>query len=316
MKQLIKNIIMIAVSLIGIIAFFILWPKFHAENAKIISSNFVGYDFARAVTGDKDGVKMLIKPGTETHDFEPTPQDIVAIQQAKLFIYNGGESDAWVDKILSDNNISRDKTLRLMDFVELKTEEEKEGMEGEEEKEEEEEEEEYDEHIWTSPKNAIRLIEAIRDKLAEVEPDQSERYAENARNYLARIKDIDENFRSIIMAAPTKTLIFGDRFPFRYFVDEYGLDYYAAFPGCSDQTEASSNTVAFLVDKAKEIHAKAIFKIELTNGQLAQTIADESGAKVYELSAAHNISQEDFEKGVTYADIMEKNVDTLKKALY
>ena len=312
MKQLIKNIIMLVISLIGVIAFFILWPKFHPENAKIISSNFVGYDFARAVTGDSNGVKMLIKPGTETHDYEPTPQDIIAIQQAKLFIYNGGESDAWVDKILADNNISRDKTLRLMDFVELKTEEEKEGMEGEEE----EEEEEYDEHIWTSPKNAIRLIEAIRDKLAELEPDKSEQYAENARNYLTRIRDIDENFRSVVTAAPSKTLIFGDRFPFRYFVDEYGLDYFAAFPGCSDQTEASSSTVAFLVNKVKETNAKAIFKIELTNGQLAQTIADESGAKVYELSAAHNISQEDFEKGITYADIMEKNVDTLKEALY
>ena len=303
---------MLVISLIGVIAFFILWPKFHPENAKIISSNFVGYDFARAVTSDSNGVKMLIKPGTETHDYEPTPQDIIAIQQAKLFIYNGGESDAWVDKILADNNISRDKTLRLMDLVELKTEEEKEGMEGEEE----EEEKEYDEHIWTSPKNAIGLIEAIRDKLAELEPDKSEQYVENARNYLARIKDIDENFRSVVTAAPSKTLIFGDRFPFRYFVDEYGLDYFAAFPGCSDQTEASSSTVAFLVNKAKETNAKAIFKIELTNGQLAQTIADESGAKVHELSAAHNISQEDFEKGITYADIMEKNVDTLKEALY
>ena len=313
MKQLIKNIIMLAISLVGIIAFFILWPKFHPENAKIVSSNFVGYDFARAVTGDGNGVKMLIKPGTETHDYEPTPQDIIAIQQAKLFVYNGGESDAWVDKILADNNISRDKTLRLMDFVELKTEEEKEGMEGEEE---EEEEEEYDEHIWTSPKNAIRLIEAIRDKLSDLESDKSEQYVENANNYLVRIRDIDENFRSVVMAAPSKTLIFGDRFPFRYFVDEYGLDYFAAFPGCSGQTEASSSTVAFLVDKAKETNAKAIFKIELTNGQLAQTIADESGAKVYELSAAHNISQEDFEKGVTYADIMEKNVDMLKEALY
>ena len=312
MKQLIKNIIMLAVSLIGVIAFFILWPKFHPENAKIISSNFVGYDFARAVTGDSDSVKMLIKPGTETHDYEPTPQDIIAIQQAKLFVYNGGESDAWVDKILADNNISRDKTLRLMDYVDLKTEEEKEGMEGEEE----EGEEEYDEHIWTSPKNAINLIEAIRDKLASLESDKSEQYVENARNYLARIKDIDENFRSVVMAAPTKTLIFGDRFPFRYFVDEYGLDYYAAFPGCSDQTEASSSTVAFLVNKAKETGAKAIFKIELTNGQLAKTIAEESGAKVYELNAAHNISSEDFEKGITYANIMERNVGTLKEALY
>jgi len=315
MKQLVKNIIMLIVSLIGIIAFFILWPKFHPENAKIITTNFAGFDFARSVTTDKAGVKMLIKPGTEMHSYEPTPQDIIAIEQAKLFIYNGGESDAWVDKILSDNNIPREKTLRLMDYVDLKTEENKDGMEAEEE-EEDEEEEEYDEHIWTSPKNAIRLIEAIRDKLAEIESDNSDTIHENARNYIQRIRDIDENFRSVVAAAPTKTLIFGDRFPFRYFVDEYGLDYYAAFPGCSDQTEASSSTIAFLVNKAKETGAKAIFKIELTNGQLAKTIAEESGAKVYELNAAHNISSEEFEKGITYADIMERNVDTLKEALY
>lgn len=315
MKQLVKNIIMLIVSLIGIIAFFILWPKFHPENAKIITTNFAGFDFARAVTTDKAGVKMLIKPGTEMHSYEPTPQDIIAIEQAKLFIYNGGESDAWVDKILSDNNIPREKTLRLMDYVDLKTEENREGMEAEEE-EEDEDEEEYDEHIWTSPKNAIRLIEAIRDKLAEIESDNSDTIHENARNYIQRIRDIDENFHSVVAAAPTKTLIFGDRFPFRYFVDEYGLDYYAAFPGCSDQTEASSSTIAFLVEKAKATGAKAIFKIELTNGQLAKTIAEESGAKVYELNAAHNISEEEYTSGRTYADIMEKNVDTLKEALY
>lgn len=311
MKQLIKNIIMLTISTIGIIAFFILWPKFNPTDAKIISTNFVGYDFARAVTGDATRAKMLIKPGTELHNYEPSPQDIIAIQNAELFIYNGGESDAWVDKILEDNSISRDKTLRLMDFVDLKTEEKKEGMESEEE-----EEKEYDEHIWTSPKNAIRLIEVIRDKLAKIKADESESFHENARNYIERIKDIDENFRVIIEAAPRKELIFGDRFPFRYFVDEYGLDYYAAFPGCSDQTEASSSTIAFLVDKVKSTGAKAVFKIELTNGQLAKTIAEESGAKVYELNAAHNISEEEYTSGRTYADIMEKNVDTLKEALY
>ena len=312
MKQLIKNIIMLVISTIGIIAFFILWPKFNPSDAKIISTNFVGYDFARAVTGEASRAKMLIKPGTELHNYEPSPQDIVAIQNAELFIYNGGESDEWVEKVLADNNIPAEKTLRLMDYVDLKTEEAKEGMEAEEE----EGEEEYDEHVWTSPKNAIRLVEAIRDKLAKIKSDESDKFHENARNYIERIKDIDENLRAVVAAAPHKELIFGDRFPFRYFVDEYGLDYYAAFPGCSDQTEASSSTIAFLVEKAKATGAKAVFKIELTNGQLAQTIADESGAKVYELNAAHNISEEEYVSGRTYADIMEKNIDTLKEALY
>ena len=256
MKQLIKNIIMLIISLIGVIAFFILWPKFHPNNTKIVTTNFVGYDFARAVTSDSDGIKMLIKPGTEMHSYEPTPQDIIAIEQAKLFIYTGGESDAWVDKILSDNNIPREKTLRLMDYVDLKTEEAKEGMEAEDE-----EDEEYDEHIWTSPKNAIKLVEAIENKIASLDGGNAEKIHENARAYIQRIRDIDENFRSVITAAPVKTLIFGDRFPFRYFVDEYGLDYYAAFPGCSDQTEASSSTVAFLVEKAKSTGAKAILRL-------------------------------------------------------
>ena len=314
MKQLIKNIVMLVISAIGIIAFFILWPKFNPSAAKIISTNFVGYDFARAVTGDDERVKMLIKPGTELHSYEPSPQDIVAIQDAELFIYNGGESDEWVERVLKDNNIPESKTLRLMDYVDLKTEEAKEGMEAEEEGEEEEEE--YDEHVWTSPKNAMKLIDAICDKLVAIHSDESEKFHENAHNYNERLKDIDENFRSVVEAAPRKELIFGDRFPFRYFVDEYGLDYYAAFPGCSDQTEASSSTVAFLVDKVKSTGAKAVFKIELTNGQLAKTIADESDAKVYELNAAHNISEEEYTSGRTYADIMEKNIDTLKEALY
>lgn len=311
MKKVIKDIIMLLVSLVGIIAFFILWPKFSPAQTHIVSTSFVGYDFARAVLVDKTQASMLLKPGAEVHDFEPTPQDIINIKNAKLFIYTGGESDQWVENLLADNDIPKERTLRLMDYVELKNEVVKEGMEAEEE-----EGGEYDEHIWTSPKNAIKLVEAIRDKLAELDPSQEDKYRKNADSYTKRLIDIDAKLQTIITKAPRKTLIFGDRFPFRYFVDEYGLDYYAAFPGCADQTEASSNTVAFLIEKAKSTGAKAIFKNELSNGNLAAVIANEADAGVYELSAAHTISADDFASGVTYADLMEKNAAVLQEALY
>lgn len=311
MKKIIRDIALLAVSVLGIIAFLVLWPKLSPSQPQIISTSFVGYDFARAVLTNKNAAAMLLKPGAEVHDYEPSPQDIIDIKNAKLFIYTGGESDQWVENLLGDNDIPKERTLRLMDYVELKTEAIKEGMEAEEEGDGE-----YDEHIWTSPKNAIKLVEAVRDKLVELEPALAEDYRKNADSYLERLKNIDDLLGRIAKNAPQKTLIFGDRFPFRYFVDEFGLDYYAAFPGCADQTEASSSTVAFLIKKAKKTHARAIFKTELSNGQLAKTIADEAGAQVYELSAAHNISEHDFNNGTTYADLMERNAAVLQEVLY
>ena len=293
-------------------------------HASIISTSFVGYDFARAVNGDSNGIKMLLKPGAESHDYEPSPQDIIDIEKADLFIYVGGESEAWVEKILHDNNIDKSKTLRLMDLVELKEEETVEGMEEtshEHEHEEgehsgeHEEETEYDEHIWTSPKNAIKLVEAIQVKMMQLKPAESDKYTENTVKYTAKISELDAKFREIVASSSKKELIFGDRFPFRYFVDEYGLKYYAAFPGCAEQTEASSNTVAFLIDKIKQDGIQVVLKIELTAGNLAKTIAEETGAKVMELNSAHNVSAEDFENGVTYVDIMTKNTEVLAEAL-
>ena len=146
-------------------------------------------------------------------------------------------------------------------------------------------------------------------------PDQADSYAQNSATYISRLNNLDEAIANIVKNTTTPTLIFGDRFPFRYFVDDYGLDYYAAFPGCSDQVEASASTIAFLIDKSKEINAKAVFKIELTSDKLARTIADESGAKVLELHSAHNISSDDFKSGVTFADLMERNLASLKEAL-
>lgn len=294
------------------------------KTTNIISSNFVGYDFAHAVTGDKSKVAMLLKPGAEMHDYEPTPEDIITIKNADLFIYVGGESDKWVEDLLKDNEVPKEKTLRLMDLVEVKEEELPEGMEEHEHESEEshearehhhEEEIEYDEHIWTSPVNAVKLVNGIKDKLSKIYPENENIYTKNADAYISRLLNIDQKIRDIVASSDKKELIFGDRFPFRYFVDEYSLNYYAAFPGCSEQTEASSKTIAFLINKAKSDNIKTILKIELTSEKLAKSIADEAGAKVMTLNAAHNISSEDFEKGVTYADIMERNIEVLKEAL-
>jgi zinc transport system substrate-binding protein len=263
--------------------------------------------------GDSAKISMLIKPGTEMHDFEPTPEDIINIKNANLFIYIGGESDEWVANLLEDNEIPKEKTLRLMDLVEVKEEELSEGME--EPEEDNDGEIEYDEHIWTSPVNAIKLVKVISDRLSDIYPEKVEVYAQNADSYIARLSSIDQQIRDIVTNSNKKELIFGDRFPFRYFVDEYGLNYYAAFPGCAEQTEASSKTIAFLINKAKADNIKTILKIELTSDKLAQTIADETGGKVLTLNAANNISQADFDDGLTYADIMENNISVLREAL-
>ena len=284
------------------------------NSARIISSNFIGYDFARAVTGDKSEISMLLKPGAEAHDFEPTPEDIINIKNADLFIYVGGESDEWIENLLEGNEIPAEKTLRLMDLVEVKEEELSEGME-EHDHEASETHEEYDEHIWTSPVNAIKLVNGTKDKLSKIHPEKEGIYTKNANAYISRLLAIDQKIRDVVSSSAKKELIFGDRFPFRYFVDEYDLGYYAAFPGCSEQTEASSQTIAFLIDKVKTDGIKTILKIELTSDKLAKTITEETGAKVLTLNAAHNISKEDFESGLTYADIMEANIDVLKEAL-
>lgn len=258
----------------------------------VIASNFAGYDFARAAIGNDTEIKMLLEPGAETHSFEPTPEDILEIKEADLFIYNGGESEEWVKRLLDSNDIEPEKTFRMMDQVELLKEDAG----------------EYDEHIWTNPKNAIILIQKIADKLG--------RHTESTKQYVQRLEKIDSDFRETIKNASKKELIFGDRFPFLYFVHEYGLDYMAAFPGCSEQTEVSSSTLARLADEARKNNIKVILKIELTSDQIARAIADDVGdAKVLEFSAAHNISEDDFEAKITYADLMEKNVKILNEAL-
>ncbi len=309
--RIITAIITVVVLVLGLVFLFgTVWKQEKDDDLQIISTTFVGYDFARAVAQEVANVRMLLKPGSEMHNYEPTPQDIAEIINSDLFIYIGGESEEWVTDLLRDNDITPEKTLRLIDVVELKEEELTPGMEGDTE-----EEVAYDEHIWTSPANAIKMVDAIANKLSELEPAKKADFAKNAAEFNAEIRLLDQKIQDLVSNSARKTLVFGDRFPFRYFVDEYGLNYYAAFPGCSEQTEASSNTVAFLINKIKEEKIPVVLKNELTSDSLAQAIADETGAKVRELSAAHNISQADYDSGITYVDIWQKNYEILKEAL-
>ena len=315
MKKFLKIMIVFAV-LAGLFIGGVIFIKSNKkDNEKkelsIVATSFAPYDFSRAVAGEAASVKMLLKPGAETHNFEPTPQDIIDIKKADLFVYVGGESDEWVERILKDNGISEDKTLKLMDLVSLKVEEITSDMEAEEE----EEEEEYDEHVWTSPKNAMKIVNGIAAKLGKVAKEKTDVFLKNAWDYNEKIQEIDNEFRDVVKDGKRKVLVFGDRFPFRYFVDDYKLEYVAAFPGCSDQTEASSATIAKLIQKVKDLEVPVVLKIELSSGNLAETIANEAGVRVLEFSAAHNISEEDFNNGVTYVDIMEKNVEVLREAL-
>jgi zinc transport system substrate-binding protein len=287
---------------------------------RIVTTGFPPYDFARVVAGDTAEITMLLKPGAESHSFEPTPQDIISIQNCDLFVYVGGESDVWVENILESIDTSEITILPLMSTVEPVEEEIVEGMEEEEEEEaasegEEEEEPEYDEHIWTSPANAKKIVDAIAIALSDLDPENAEGYSYNALEYTLELLRLDEALRDVVEESTRNTIVFGDRFPFRYLADTYGLEYYAAFPGCSTETEASAATVAFLVDKIKDEGIPVVFYIELSNEKMANAISEATGAKPMLLHACHNISKEDFDNGATYLELMNKNVEALREAL-
>jgi zinc transport system substrate-binding protein len=310
MKKALKIGILVVILVVAVVLTTFLGGKKSSDKLKIVATNFPAYDFSRAVVGDEAEVKMLLSPGAEMHDFEPTPQDIIDIKNSDLFVYVGGESDEWVDDVLSDIDVDRTKVLKMMDVVSVVEEDVVEGMEAEEE-EKAEGEAEYDEHVWTSPKNAEKIVQAILAKVS----DRSANFKKNADEYVAELEGLDAELRAVVGDAKRKTLIFGDRFPLRYFVDEYGLNYFAAFPGCAEQTEASSKTISFLIDKVKTEKVPVVFKVELSSGKIAETIAQETGAKVLEFNAVHNVSMDDFKAGVTYVTLMRKNVLALKEAL-
>lgn len=284
----------------------------------VVTTIFAPYDFVREITGDKADITMLLPPASESHSYAPTPQDIIKIQNCDIFVYVGGESDEWVRGVLESMDTSKMKIVTLMDCVTVVEEEIVEGMEEEKQADtdaDEPEEPEYDEHVWTSPKNAKLIVQKLSDTLREVDSANAADYGQNTSDYLARLDELDAKFQAAVDSAARKTIVFGDRFPFRYFADAYGLKYFAAFPGCSTETEPSAATIAFLIDKVREEKIPVVFHAELSNGKIADTISEATGAKALLLHACHNISKDDFINGVTYLDLMTQNAETIKEAL-
>ena len=275
---------------------------------KIVCTDFPCYDFARQAAGEGAAVTMLLKPGVEAHSFEPTPADILAIGGADLFVYIGGESDAWADSILAGFDGDGPAVLRMMDCVDGLIEEE-----GDEHGHEDGPE--YDEHIWTSPKNARRMVLAAGETLARIDPDRGAEYQRNAEAYAGAIDGIDRAIEDVVARAARRTLVFADRFPFVYLTRAYDLDYLAAFPSCTADTEPSAQTVMGLIQKVAQEHIPAVYTIEMSTQAIARTVAEETGAAILTLHSMQTVSQSEFDAGQTYVSLMEKNVEALKAGL-
>ncbi len=291
-------------------------PDAKSDKIQIVTTIFPPYDFAKQIGGDLVEVTMLLPPGSESHSYEPSSQDIIAIQNCDLFIYGGGESDTWVDGII-DSFDKPINTIKMMDCVAVVEEEIVDGMEAEqgEADSDDSEEVEYDEHVWTSPRNSILIAEKIGNALLEIDAGHKEDYQSNMDAYVNSLEVLDQSFATFFAQVENKMMIFGDRFPLRYFVEEYGINYYAAFPGCSNETEPSAATIAFLIDKVKAENINTVFYIEFSNHKVADSIAEATGAKTALFHTCHNVSQEDMDQGATYLSLMEQNLKTLKEVM-
>ncbi|PKM39111.1 MAG: zinc ABC transporter substrate-binding protein [Firmicutes bacterium HGW-Firmicutes-9] len=289
------------------------------DGLSIVSTIFPSYDFARQITADTDArVTLLLQPGEEVHSFDPTSQDIIRIQNADLFLFVGGENDVWVDGVLSglDKSVN---TFRMMDYVTLYEEELVAGMQEEPEEADaanvDANEQEWDEHVWTAPVNAIAIVKAMTAELISLDPDNASTFQTNADAYVKQLEALDQSFREVVNASGRKTIVFADRFPVRYFVEEFGLNYYAAFPGCSAETDASAATVASLIDRVKADNIPVVFYIEMSNEQMANTVAEATGAMPLLFHSTHNVTKAEFEGGATYLSLMQNNVIALLAAL-
>lgn len=284
------------------------------EKASVVATTFAPYDFSRQIAGEDAEVSMLLAPGEESHTFEPTAADIMKIEECDVFVYGGGESDEWVKSMLSSVDTGKISVVRMMDVTENLREEMLEGMEDEEhEHDDEDRDEEYDEHVWTSPKNAERIVFAINKALCERDPEHKNGYEERTRQYLEKLSALDEEFEAFSKKAAGRHFVVGDRFPFKYLADEYSLEFYAAFPGCSAQSDANPTTIAFLSEKVRNEKIPVIYKVDLSTGSVARSIVDSTGARVETLWSCHVISADDFKNGETYLSLMQRNLSALER---
>ncbi len=298
------------------------------EKITIVTTIFPEYDWVMNILGDNPSgteVVLLLDSGIDLHSFQPTADDILTISDCDLFICIGGESDEWVNDVLNETENTDMIVIRLLDALGdyAKEEEIVEGMQTEEhdhedEDEHEEEETEYDEHVWLSPKKAVLLVNCISEAVQKIDAGNAGFYRENTRKYVDELNRLDARFREVVSDAPVKIVLFGDRFPFRYLTDDYGLDYYAAFVGCSAESEASFETITFLAKKVDEYSLPAVLTIEGKDHRIAETIVRNTltkDRKILTMDSMQSTTSNDIENGTTYISVMEKNLNVLKEAL-
>ena len=268
------------------------------EGLQIVATNFPLYDFASRVAGENASVKLLLTPGAEPHGYEPSPSDMKAILGCDLFLYIGGESDAWVETLLETSEDI--DSLKLIDSVEPLQEEDAEHN--------------YDEHIWTDPQNAVRMTEAIAAALCAVDGAHRDGYESRRDAFVAELSALDEDFADAVERLGIRTIVFGDRFPFVYFTHRYGIEAFAAFPGCSHETEPAARTMSMLTDKVRDEQIGTVFYVELSNHAVADAIAADTGAVTAMLHSCSNVTKEEFDRGETYLSLMRQNLRTLEEA--
>ena len=336
MKRIISLLLALALTL-SLTACTMPAEKADGGKLQIVTTLFPYYDFARAIAQDRADVTLLLSPGREAHSFEPTPLDAVTISEADVFLYNGGEGEYWVDSMLGAAGENIAVVARMMDYVDALDEEYVEGMQGadghdhdhehgshddhddhdhdHEEDEHDSDEVEYDEHIWTSPKNAVVLCRAVCDAICRADAENAAFYRANCENYCAQLEDLDARFAALCESAPRRLLIFADRFPMLYFCREYGLDYRAAFHGCSGDTEPSLATIKFLIDKVEDENIPVVYTIDFGTKKVAAVVSECTGAAIEMLYSMQTVSRADFDAGETYLTLMERNFEALRKGL-
>lgn len=294
---------------------------------KIVTTIFPEYDWVKQIAGDSNNldITFLMKNGGDLHSYSPSAEDILKISSCDILVYVGGESDKWIEEILENSVNSNIKTINLMNVLGEKAKEEElvEGMEDDDhddhgDHDDDDAELEYDEHVWLSLDNAQLFVKSITENLCAIDSENAETYKANCEKYLSQLDALDDEYEEVIENSKYKTLIFADRFPFRYLTDDYDLSYYAAFKGCSAETEASFETITFLANKADELNLPRVLTIDGSDGKMAKTVVATSKNKnrmIYSLDSLQSVTDNEVQSGKTYIKAMESNLEILKKAL-
>lgn len=302
---------------------------------KVVTTIFPEYDITRAIAKDKIDLELLIKPGVDVHSFSPTPQDIKTVESSNVFIYGGTDHDTWVETLTKSIDMKDKKVVKLVDGIEQLEEETVDGMKHEHDHDHDDKEEKHDHdhdhdekdekhdhdddeldpHYWTSPKNAIKMVNTITNALVEKDPENAEFYKENAKNYIKQLEEVDKELHNVVDNAKIKKVVVADRFPFRYLFADLGLEYRALFSACSVESTASAGQIKKMVDYVKTNKIPVVYRIEMGKGEMAETVAKDSGAKVKLLHSIHTVTKDEFDKGVTYIDLMKQNIEALKEGL-